>query len=83
MPQMTPLENELERLLDMICREWGFCIHREQRVAITKRLGLSAREFAIEVLQAEGFPRPEYEVFWMRRLSQRFKQHFGAAEISK
>jgi hypothetical protein len=36
-PPMTPLENELERLLDMICREWGFCLPRDKRQVITTR----------------------------------------------
>ena len=79
---MTPIENDLERLLDMICREWGFCLPRDKRRAITTRTRLDAREFATAVLRSEGFLQPDYEVVWMRRLSQRFKQHFGKAVVS-
>jgi hypothetical protein len=79
---MIPLENDLERLLDMICREWGFCLPRDKRQAITTRARLDAREFATAVLRSEGFLQPEYEVVWMRRLSQRFEQHFGTAAVS-
>ena len=79
---MMLLETELERLLDVICREWGFCLIGQQRHAITKRSRLSAQEFATEVLQREGFPQPEYEVVWMRRLSGKFTQHFGTSNIS-
>lgn len=79
---MTSLENDLERLLDMICHEWGFCLSRDKRQAITTRTWLDAREFATAVLRSEGFLQPDYEVVWMRRLSQRFKQHFGKAAVS-
>ena len=81
-PRKKSLELELERLLDMICREWGFCLIGDKRLAITTRSRLDAYEFATAVLNLEGFPHPEYEVRWMRQLAQRFKEHFGKAAVS-
>jgi hypothetical protein len=42
---------------------------------------MTDREFAIRVLEAEGFDGPEYETKWIERLSARFRQHFGSAAI--
>ena len=43
---------------------------------------MGAREFAIAVLRAEGFDEPETEKKWLRLLTRRFIEQFGADEVS-
>ena len=42
---------------------------------------LEAREFALKVLLADGFPDPEHETEWVRRISARFREYFGASVV--
>jgi hypothetical protein len=79
---MTSLEKDLGFLLDWLCTEWGFCIPPADKVRISRSERLEAREFAIEVLKAEGFDPPEYEIEWMRRIKARFIKHFGRSVVS-
>jgi hypothetical protein len=78
---MTGLENELDSLLNELCRDWGFCLPGDERRRIATRDRLEDREFAIEVLRAEGF-NPDYETEWIGRLTARFKEHFGKSVVS-
>ena len=79
---MKSLEQELIVLLDWICRHWGFCIPVDDRLRISRSERLGAREFAMAVLRAEGFDTPETELKWLRLLTARFVEHFGAASVS-
>jgi len=74
-------EQEIDRLLDWLCRHWGFCIPADERLKIARRRPLAARDFAIAVLRAEGFVEPEMEIKWMRQLAARFVEHFGTTTI--
>lgn len=44
---------------------------------------LLGRAFALLVLKAEGFLQPEYEPYWIRRLSRRFREHFAKAAATE
>jgi hypothetical protein len=74
---MRRLENDLEKFLNELCIDWGFCLPSDKRRRIADRKDWDAREFALEILRTEGFDHPEYEIEWVRRLSARFKKRFG------
>jgi hypothetical protein len=76
-------EQEIDWLLDWLCRHWGFCIPADDRLTIARQRPLGAHEFAIAVLWAEGFDQPEIEKKWMRQLTARFVEHFGANAIPR
>jgi hypothetical protein len=80
---MSSLEKELSILLDWLCRKWGFCIPPADNLRISKSKHFEAGQFAIEVLRAEGFETPEYELEWTQRIRERFIEHFGRAVVSE
>jgi transposase len=79
-PWEPSLEKETRVLLDWLCG--GFCIPPEEVERIAASESLGAAEFAIEVLRAEGFPNPEHEVQWCRKIRRRFVEHFGCERVS-
>jgi len=64
---------QIERLLDEVCRKWGFCLPAEKRMEISGISDLGPYEFAAQVLRAEGF-NPEYENLWVTRLAELFSE---------
>ena len=70
-------EDALRYLLYDLCVEWGFCLPPDDAQKIAQSQIWSADEFALAVLRAEGFPVPESEKKWRRRLRQRFRDVFG------
>jgi hypothetical protein len=78
---MTPLENELDKLLGYVCKEWGFCLSSAKAGPIVYRSSITDDEFASAVLTAEGLTPPEYSE-WYKPLKRRFQQHFGRASVA-
>jgi hypothetical protein len=76
-----PMERELSYLLYDLCVIWGFCIPPVGAEEIRKLSHWSAEEFAISVVEAEGM-NPEYEQKWVRKIAEKFRERFGAEEIS-
>ena len=76
-----PMEREVTCLLYDLCVKWGFCIPPDRAEEISKRSSLSDMEFASSVLEAEEM-NPQYEPAWFRRIAERFRERFGAPEIS-
>jgi hypothetical protein len=81
MAKYDPHGDDLQRFLDELCSDWGFCslgqLHRNSIVPVNNAFpedeaGISA--LALEILRAEGFERPESEKTWLRRLSDRIRQ---------
>jgi hypothetical protein len=79
---LPPLERDLTRLLYDLCVDWGFCIPPVDAQRIARSKSVTARDFAHEVLRAEGM-NPEYEVEWVRRIAARFVEHFGSGEVAE
>jgi hypothetical protein len=77
-----PMERELSYLLYDLCVIWGFCIPTVRAEEICRMGRWSAKEFAISVVEAEGM-NPGYEQEWVRRIAERFRERFGAEEISE
>src|ERR1051326_1423460 len=77
-----PMERELSFLLYDLCVVWGFCIPPAKAEEIREVSRWSAEKFAISVVEAEGM-NPEYEQEWVRKIAERFRERFGAEEISE
>jgi hypothetical protein len=73
----------LTLILDWLCQHWGFCLPQYDRIKICSIDHWDAREFAVAVLRAEGFASPEAEKKWIRQLSAKFIEHFGAGAVSE
>ena len=76
-----PMEREINYLLYDLCVKWGFCISPANAEEISKKYHWSADEFAKAVVMAEGM-NSEYEYSWVKKISNRFRERFGAEEIS-
>ena len=81
MAKYDPHDDDLQRFLDGLCTDWGFCsLGQRRRNGIVPannafpedEAGITA--LAIEILRTEGFERPEGENTWLRRLSDRIRQ---------
>ena len=70
------LEKQLRLLLSGLCVDWGFCIPPADADRIAQSKQLNAKEFAKEVLVAEGM-WPKHEAKWAHRIEQRFFERFG------
>ena len=70
------LEQQLRKLLSELCVDWRFCIPPEDADRISRTKCWKAKEFATEVLRAEGM-WPKYEAKWSRRIERRFVDRFG------
>jgi hypothetical protein len=77
----APLERELERLLEWLCVEWGFCVPTTDWDRIVTSRAISADEFSAEVLRAKGHV-PEYEKKWFRKIRARFIDWFETDAVS-
>lgn len=67
-------------IVDDLYIKWGFCIlDNEDYYKISKSKYYNAKGFAEDVLIAEGM-NPEYELRWMRKISNKFKKRFGKDE---
>ena len=75
------MERELYYLLYDLCVDWGFCIPPIETEEICKISYWGAEEFAISVIEADGM-NPEYEQKWVREIAEKFRERFGAEEIS-
>jgi len=80
--EIPPMERELNYLLDDLCVRWGFCIPPLNAESISKEVSISACDFASLVLEAEGM-NPLSEKKWQKRISNVFKDRFGAEKIHK
>ena len=77
------LRAELEGFLDGPCVRYGFCsVSNEERLRLVTSSSLTAHQFAIAVLEGEGFPDPEAELRWIRTLSNLFVEQFGHSCIA-
>jgi hypothetical protein len=70
------LSNDLDLLLDDLCRDLGFCNRLTGADLVMAGKSLSAAEFARAFLQAEAM-NPEYEATWVKRIQERFIERFG------
>jgi hypothetical protein len=77
------MEDDLSTLVDDITQHLGFCsISPADRIAIVQAENVSARQFALMVLRAEGVRNPENELSLLRRLTTLFVEHFGTDSMS-
>lgn len=74
-------ERKLRYLLYDLCVKWGYCIPPAvgERIASCKEI--TADQFAIEVLKAEGFA-PEYEGERVRQIVELFVAQIGTDRLS-
>lgn len=70
------MEKAIEKLLNDLCTEWGFCINPEHAKNLKNSRRLESDEFACAVLKAEGMDS-ELEVEWRRKIRNRFIERFG------
>ncbi|MFK8007695.1 MAG: hypothetical protein AB8H03_15055 [Saprospiraceae bacterium] len=78
---VPPMEREINYLLADLCVFWGFCISSEEMIKISKTEFYYARDFAKDVIEAEGM-NAEYENKWVNKISAKFRERFGEDEIS-
>jgi hypothetical protein len=78
---MSSLDDEIERLLRHLCGQLGFCLPASKRRELATRSQWEAREFALEVLRAEGFENPEFETKWSKVIAENFEKHFGRSVV--
>ncbi len=71
-----PLEERIHYLLADLCVEWGFCIPPEDAARIAQSKHLEADQFALEVLQAEGYELGRHSE-WFSPIKKRFIDRFG------
>ena len=71
---------DLEILLGDLCTQSGFC-NRLIAQELLSKVSLTAADFALTVLEAEGFD-PELEPKWKRELSRVFVARYGSDRIS-
>ena len=76
-----PLERKLRYFLYDLCVDWGFCIPPDDSDRIASMQRVTAEEFAIEVVKAEGFGGSTGSE-WVKKISIRFADHFGSDELS-
>ena len=77
------VQAQLESLLRSLCEDWGFCLPPDKARAIATAKRTEARQFAIDVLTAEGFDDPQHQTQWIRRIKRRFLQHFGELVVEQ
>ena len=76
------MEREINYLLYDLCVIWGFCIPPNNQFEISKTEYYNAVDFAKDIIEAEGMD-PKYENKWVKKISEKFKERFGAEEINK
>lgn len=70
------MEKEIEKLLNFLCVEWGFCIPPKDQERLRKSNYLDASEFSRSVLIAEGMDA-KLEIEWFRKIRNKFIETFG------
>ncbi len=76
-----PGERKLRYVLYDLCVKWGYCIPPADGERIAKSREITAEEFAIEVLKAEGFA-PEHEPEQVRKIAAYFVEQVGSEVFS-
>ena len=71
------LADDLDILLYDLCVHWGFCNQLTGHALAQDGRQLSAEDFAMAVLVAEGFPQPELELEWLRKFKRLFVERYG------
>ena len=71
------MDKAIEKLLNYLCVEWGFCIDQESINILKTSQQLEADEFACAVLKAEGMD-PDMEIEWKRKIRNKFIKHIGS-----
>jgi hypothetical protein len=72
------MREDILRLLDWVCVEWGFCLSPADADRIAAVECLKAHDFAREVLLAEGMD-PDCDAQWYRKIKRRFIDEFGGS----
>ena len=72
------MERELIYLLADLCVKWGFCIPPDSFEQISKMDYYSDKEFAMDVVEAEGL---DGYSSWVNKIAERFRERFGTNEI--
>ncbi len=75
-----PIEREINYLLYDLCVDFGFCIPPIKAEEISEKNYLTAEVFANNVIEADGL-KPEYEKQWVNKITNKFRERFGAEEI--
>ena len=70
------LIRDLDDLLRDLCVKWGFCNRLSAAALMHDHPVLTAGDFAIAVLEAEGM-KPALEKAWRRRIAQLFADRYG------
>ena len=76
------MEQALIELVSDLCVNWGFCLPPQSVEEISKQETYHARDFASDVLLAEGM-NPEHHLNWFRKISTKFIAHFGTNYIEQ
>ena len=74
---LPPGERKLSYVLYDLCVKWGYCIPPADGERIAKSKEITAEDFAIEVLKAEGFA-PEQEPERVRKIAAYFVEQVGS-----
>jgi hypothetical protein len=78
---MSEMEKALDKFLNFLCVEWGFCIPPEDRNKFMATKYFEANEFAKLLLEAEGMD-PDLDIEWRRKIRNEFTSRFGS-ELSE
>ena len=71
------MKNELNKLINKMCAEWGFCIPESESKIILSQENIEADPFACAILEAEDM-NPETEIKWRRKIRNEFVETFGS-----
>jgi hypothetical protein len=74
------MHQELNKLIDRLCTDWGFCIPAEEARKIVELENLEADEFACAILKAEGM-NAEIEIEWRRKIRNMFVEVCGTSRL--
>jgi hypothetical protein len=74
---LPPGERKLSYVLYDLCVKWGYCIPPADAERIAQSKEITAEDFAIAVLKAEGFV-PEQEPEQVRKIAAYFAEQIGS-----
>lgn len=77
------LADDLDVLLDALCTQCGYCNSLRGRQLLAAHDPLTADEFAVAVMTAEGFPDPQHEPRLLRHLKRVFADRYGGTVSSR
>lgn len=72
------MERELIYFLTDLCVKWGFCLTSENTEQISRMDYYTARDFAMDVVRAEGL---DTSSSWVNQITERFIERFGTDQI--